>query len=41
MINEKYPSAKVEFFGSFATKMYLPDGEIDITVLMDDILEYE
>lgn len=41
MIVEKYPQAKVEYFGSFATKLYLPDGDIDITVLIDDIEEYE
>jgi non-canonical poly(A) RNA polymerase PAPD5/7 len=41
MIVEKYPTAKVEYFGSFATKLYLPDGDIDITVLLDDIMEYE
>lgn len=37
MINEKYPQASVEYFGSFATKLYLPDGDIDVTVLIDDI----
>ncbi len=41
MIVQKYPEAKVEYFGSFATKMYLPDGDIDITVLLEDIQEYQ
>ena len=35
LINEKYPSADVRVFGSFATELYLPDGDIDITVLID------
>jgi DNA polymerase sigma len=40
MILEKYPNAQVKYFGSFATKLYLPDGDIDVTVLIDDIEEY-
>ena len=28
-----FPEVTVETFGSFATKLYLPDGDIDIVVL--------
>ena len=40
MIVQKYPQAQVKYFGSFATKMYLPDGDIDVTVLIDNIDEF-
>lgn len=31
--------ANVEIFGSFATKLYLPDGDIDIAVLTNNKYE--
>lgn len=32
-IMEIIPDCSVEIFGSFATKLYLPDGDIDMVVL--------
>ena len=34
-IQKLFPRAKVLVFGSFATKLYLPDGDVDIAVLTD------
>ena len=33
-IKEVVPECEVKVFGSFATKLYLPDGDIDIAVLV-------
>lgn len=32
-ILEFFPKAEVVAFGSFATQLYLPDGDVDIAVL--------
>ena len=32
-IKEMFPKVKVIAFGSFATQLYLPDGDVDVAVL--------
>ena len=39
MLEEELPGITVKVFGSFATKLYLPDGDIDIVVMTNDCYE--
>ncbi len=36
IVRQRYPQADVRAFGSFATRLYLPDGDIDIVVLIGE-----
>jgi non-canonical poly(A) RNA polymerase PAPD5/7 len=39
-VTKKFPDAKVYPFGSYETKLYLPQGYIQITITLEKLLTY-
>eukprot|EP01017_Pseudomicrothorax_dubius_P026989 TRINITY_DN3062_c0_g1_i1.p1 TRINITY_DN3062_c0_g1~~TRINITY_DN3062_c0_g1_i1.p1 ORF type:complete len:429 (-),score=125.89 TRINITY_DN3062_c0_g1_i1:138-1424(-) len=39
LILEKIPDAEIHLFGSYATKLYLPKGDIDFVVVKQDLVD--